>query len=68
MDALASLARERGLRLIEDVAQADGASYRGRRLGTIGDAGCFSLQFNKIITSGEGGMVITWTTRCTPAC
>jgi dTDP-4-amino-4,6-dideoxygalactose transaminase len=59
MDALSSLARERGLRLIEDVAQADGASYKGRRLGTIGDAGCFSLQFNKIITCGEGGMVIT---------
>jgi dTDP-4-amino-4,6-dideoxygalactose transaminase len=59
MDALTALAQRRGLRLIEDVAQADGASYHGRRLGTYGDVGCFSLQFNKIITSGEGGMVIT---------
>jgi dTDP-4-amino-4,6-dideoxygalactose transaminase len=59
MDALSALAKRKGLRLIEDVAQADGASYHGRRLGTIGDVGCFSLQFNKIITSGEGGMVIT---------
>jgi len=59
MDALTDLAMRKGLRLIEDVAQADGASYHGRRLGTFGDVGCFSLQFNKIITSGEGGMVIT---------
>jgi dTDP-4-amino-4,6-dideoxygalactose transaminase len=59
MDALAALAQRRGVKVIEDVAQADGASYRGRQLGTIGDVGCFSLQFNKIITSGEGGMVIT---------
>jgi dTDP-4-amino-4,6-dideoxygalactose transaminase len=59
MDELLALARARGLKVIEDTAQADGASYRGRRLGSIGDVGCFSLQFNKIITSGEGGMVIT---------
>jgi dTDP-4-amino-4,6-dideoxygalactose transaminase len=59
MGALMELARQRGLRVVEDVAQADGASFQGRRLGSIGDAGCFSLQFNKIITSGEGGMLIT---------
>jgi dTDP-4-amino-4,6-dideoxygalactose transaminase len=59
MDELLSLARERGLRVIEDVAQADGGSYRGQQLGSLGDVGCFSLQFNKIITCGEGGMVIT---------
>lgn len=59
MDALMEVARRRNLLVIEDSAQADGASYRGRRLGSIGDVGCFSLQFNKIITSGEGGMVIT---------
>jgi dTDP-4-amino-4,6-dideoxygalactose transaminase len=59
MDELMALARAHGLKVIEDTAQADGASYRGRRLGSIGDVGCFSLQFNKIITSGEGGMVIT---------
>jgi 8-amino-3,8-dideoxy-alpha-D-manno-octulosonate transaminase len=59
MDELLALARQHGLRVVEDVAQADGGSYRGQRLGALGDVGCFSLQFNKIITCGEGGMVIT---------
>jgi dTDP-4-amino-4,6-dideoxygalactose transaminase len=59
MDALAALARDRGLVLVEDVCQAAGASFRGQRLGTFGDAGAFSLQFNKIITTGEGGVMIT---------
>jgi dTDP-4-amino-4,6-dideoxygalactose transaminase len=59
MAELLELSRQAGLKLLEDTAQADGASYRGRRLGSLGDVGCFSLQFNKIITSGEGGMVIT---------
>ena len=59
MDELMALARAHGLKVIEDTAQADGASCRGRRLGSIGDAGCFSLQFNKIITAGEGGMMLT---------
>jgi 8-amino-3,8-dideoxy-alpha-D-manno-octulosonate transaminase len=59
MDALLEIADRHGLKVIEDTAQADGGSYRGQRLGTMGNVGCFSLQFNKIITSGEGGMVIT---------
>jgi 8-amino-3,8-dideoxy-alpha-D-manno-octulosonate transaminase len=59
MDALTAIASEHGLVLIEDVCQAAGASYGGRRLGTFGDAGAFSLQFNKIITTGEGGVMIT---------
>jgi dTDP-4-amino-4,6-dideoxygalactose transaminase len=59
MDELLGLARQHGLRVLEDVAQADGGSYLGRRLGTLGDVGCFSLQFNKIITCGEGGVVTT---------
>lgn len=59
MDALMDVAKRHGLRVIEDVAQADGASFQGRRLGSIGDVGAFSLQFNKIITSGEGGLLIT---------
>jgi len=59
MTALPSLASEHGLVLIEDVCQSAGASYRGQRLGTFGDAGAFSLQFNKIITTGEGGVMIT---------
>jgi 8-amino-3,8-dideoxy-alpha-D-manno-octulosonate transaminase len=59
LDELIAVARKRNLRVLEDSAQADGASYKGRRVGSIGDAGAFSLQFNKILTSGEGGMVIT---------
>jgi 8-amino-3,8-dideoxy-alpha-D-manno-octulosonate transaminase len=59
MDEIMAIARKHGFKVLEDSAQADGASYRGRRVGSIGDAGAFSLQFNKILTSGEGGMVIT---------
>ncbi len=59
MDALMAVARKHGLKVVEDTAQADGASYHGKRLGSIGDVGAFSLQFNKIITCGEGGIVIT---------
>lgn len=59
MDRLGELADEGGLGLIEDTAQAVGASFRGRRLGTIGDVGTFSFQMSKIITAGEGGMVVT---------
>jgi len=59
MDELMALAKKHGLGVLEDTAQANGASFNGQRLGTIGDIGAFSLQFNKMITSGEGGMVIT---------
>ncbi|TML88469.1 MAG: DegT/DnrJ/EryC1/StrS family aminotransferase [Actinobacteria bacterium] len=59
MRPLVDLASERGLALVEDVCQAAGASFEGRRLGTFGDVGAFSLQFNKIITTGEGGAMIT---------
>src|SRR2546423_4818253 len=59
MEALKAIADEHGLVLVEDVCQAAGASFRGQRLGTFGDAGAFSLQFNKIITTGEGGVMIT---------
>jgi dTDP-4-amino-4,6-dideoxygalactose transaminase len=59
MDGLTTLAKDHGLVLIEDVCQAAGASFKDRRLGTFGDAGAFSLQFNKIITTGEGGVLIT---------
>lgn len=59
MDAILEVANRHGLRVIEDCAQGNGASFQGRRLGSIGDVGCFSLQFSKIITTGEGGMVTT---------
>lgn len=57
MDEILELTKKRGISVIEDVAQANGGSYRGRKLGTLGDVGAFSLQFHKIITSGEGGVM-----------
>lgn len=60
MDELMALARERGLKVIEDCAQAHGARYRGRNVGGIGDIGAWSFCQDKIIsTGGEGGMVTT---------
>lgn len=59
MDPLLAVSRAHGLTVIEDVAQADGGAYRGRRLGAWGDLGCFSFQYSKMLTSGEGGMVTT---------
>jgi perosamine synthetase len=58
LDALAALARARRLFLVEDAAQALGATWRGRAVGSLGDVGCFSLYGNKVITTGEGGMVV----------
>lgn len=59
MDAIMAVAGRHNLLVIEDCAQACGGSYKGKRLGSIGDAGCFSLQQYKVITAGEGGMVVT---------
>jgi len=59
MDALLDIAERHRLKVVEDTAQSDGGSYRGRSLGSLGDVGCFSFQFRKIITSCEGGMIVT---------
>jgi perosamine synthetase len=59
MDALLELARARGLAVVEDAAEAHGASYRGRPVGSLGDIGAFSFYGNKIVTTGEGGMLVT---------
>ncbi|WP_274362342.1 DegT/DnrJ/EryC1/StrS family aminotransferase [Paenibacillus thermotolerans] len=59
MDEIMAIAEKHNLIVIEDVAQANGGSYKGRPLGSIGEAGCFSFQQYKVITSGEGGMVVT---------
>lgn len=59
MDRIGAIARRHGLAMVEDAAQAIGGSYHGQRVGTIGDAGAYSLQFNKIITCGEGGLLVT---------
>jgi len=57
MDALTAICKEHNLLLIEDCAEAFGTLYKGRHVGTFGDAGTFSFFGNKTITTGEGGMV-----------
>jgi perosamine synthetase len=59
MDALRKLADDNGLLLIEDAAEAHGATYRGRPVGSLGNVGAFSLYANKILTTGEGGLLST---------
>jgi perosamine synthetase len=59
MDAIMAIARSHDLKVIEDCAQAHGAKYRGRPVGTIGDVGVFSLNVNKTIQTGEGGVCLT---------
>lgn len=59
MDAIMEIADRYGIPVLEDAAQSNGGELRGRKLGTIGAMGVFSLQLNKLITSGEGGLLIT---------
>jgi dTDP-4-amino-4,6-dideoxygalactose transaminase len=59
MDGITDVAGRRGLRVIEDCAQAHGAEWRGRRVGAIGDVGTFSFQSSKNLNSGEGGCCVT---------
>jgi len=60
MDPIMEIARRRGLKVIEDAAQAHGAEYKGRRVGSIGDLGCFSFYPGKNLGAyGEGGIVLT---------
>lgn len=59
MDKIMELARKYNLKIIEDAACALGAEYKGKKVGTIGDIGCFSLHPRKAITTGEGGIVVT---------
>jgi perosamine synthetase len=59
MDKIMRIARKYRLKVIEDAAEAHGAEYKGKRVGGIGDIGAFSFYGNKIITTGEGGMVTT---------
>jgi dTDP-4-amino-4,6-dideoxygalactose transaminase len=59
LDALGELCRRHDLALIEDAAHAQGSSWRGRGLGSIGDFGSFSFEAHKLVTAGEGGVLIT---------
>jgi len=59
MDPIMEVAREKGISVIEDVANATGGEYKGRKLGSIGDMGCFSFEAKKNMTTGDGGMLTT---------
>lgn len=59
MDAINAIAAQHGLRVIEDSCEALGATYKGRKAGTLGEFGVFAFYPNKQITTGEGGMIIT---------
>jgi dTDP-4-amino-4,6-dideoxygalactose transaminase len=59
MDAITAIAKRHNLKVIEDACQAVGATYKGRRVGAIGEAGAFSFNQHKNLTSGEGGAVLT---------
>lgn len=59
MDALLALAKKHNLVIIEDCAHAHGGQFQGRGAGAAGDAGCFSFQESKLMTGGEGGIVLT---------
>ena len=58
MDAILEIAKKYDLKVIEDTAWGCGGEYKGKKLGTIGDIGCFSFDFAKTMTTGEGGMII----------
>lgn len=59
MDPILEIAHTHGLAVIEDAAEVHGGKYKGRKCGSLGTAGCFSFYGNKIVTTGEGGMVVT---------
>lgn len=59
MDPILSFAKERGIAVIEDAAEAHGLTYKGRPCGSLGDVSTFSFYPNKHVTTGEGGMIVT---------
>ena len=59
MDPVLEIAQQYGLTIVEDAAEAHGAEYKGRRCGSFGLVSCFSFYANKLVTTGEGGMLLT---------
>lgn len=59
MDEINEIAKKHKLFVVEDAAEAHGAEYKGKKCGSLGDIGCFSFYANKLITTGEGGMLVT---------
>lgn len=59
MDPIMELAKKYNLKVVEDCSHAHGATYHGKKVGSIGDVGCFSLQGSKVLAAGEGGVLVT---------
>jgi len=68
MDRIDEIAEKHNLYVIEDAAEAHGATFKGRKTGSLGDIACFSFYGNKILTTGEGGMVVTNSDKLAKAC
>ena len=58
MDRINAIARKHNLKVIEDACEAHGGEWKGRKVGTLGDLGCFSFQNGKSLTCGEGGAIL----------
>lgn len=59
MDPIMELAKKHNIKVVEDCSHAHGATYNGKKVGSIGDVGCFSLQGSKVLAAGEGGILVT---------
>ena len=59
MNKLVKISKKYNLKIIEDCAEAHGATINNKKIGTFGDLNCYSFYSNKIITTGEGGMIVT---------
>ncbi|MCX7705520.1 MAG: DegT/DnrJ/EryC1/StrS family aminotransferase [bacterium] len=59
MTPIMQISKEKNIPVVEDACQATGAQYQGKKLGTFGKYGCFSFDYVKVLTTGEGGMVVT---------
>lgn len=59
IEEIVDMGKDNGVFVVEDAAEAHGAEFRGKKVGSFGDVGCFSFAGNKVITTGEGGMIIT---------
>ncbi len=64
MDPIMAVAKKYNLKVIEDCSHAHGATYKGKKVGSFGDVGCFSLQGSKLMPAGEGGILVTNSKEC----
>ncbi|MBE6601857.1 MAG: DegT/DnrJ/EryC1/StrS family aminotransferase [Ruminococcaceae bacterium] len=64
MDAIMAVANKHGVKVVEDCSHAHGATYKGRKVGSFGAVGCFSLQGSKVLSAGEGGILVTNDREC----